>query len=69
MAKDQESESPATEHGKRLREEIEEIKRRAREGAPPAGAPSPSDQVPPQPRSLRDIIHERMAELDKKKPE
>jgi len=61
MTKDQKDDRAA--RAKRLREQIAALTH------PRGGSPSelPTGKPAPQPRNLRDIVHERMAALDKKK--
>jgi len=66
MAKDPGPSPGSVAHAKRIREEINRLKRKGRENASEPEEPSSADKQGPEPRSLRDIIHDRMDRLDKK---
>jgi hypothetical protein len=60
MADEKQPDPGAIARAKRIHEQIDRLSRKGSEGE---AAPADSDQ----PRSLRDIIHDRMEKLDKKK--
>lgn len=64
MAKDKEPNSGSVARAKRIHEQVDQLRKKRSESAPTSGEPSPAGA---QPRSLRDIIHDRMEKLDKKK--
>ena len=65
MAKAEKPEPGSLARAKRLREQIDQLKKR-RAGAASGGSSPPGNEGEP-PRSLRDIIHDRMEKLDKDK--
>jgi hypothetical protein len=67
MAKDKEPNSGSVARAKRIHEQIDQLRKKRSKGAPTSGEPSPAGEQGAQPHSLRDIIHDRMEKLDKKK--
>jgi hypothetical protein len=67
MAKDKEPNPGSVARAKRIREQIDQLRKKRPPGAPASGEPSPAGNEGAQPRSLRDIIHDRMEKLDKEK--
>jgi hypothetical protein len=67
MAKDKEPNPGSVARAKRIHEQIDQLRKKRSEGAPSPREPFPANQEGARPRSLRDVIHDRMEKLEKKK--
>jgi hypothetical protein len=67
MAKDKEPDPTSVARAKRIHEQIDRMRKKGPDGA--KESPSSEKEEGVQPRSLRDIIHDRMEKLDRKKGE
>ena len=65
MPKDKEPTPGSAARAKRIHEQIDQLRKKRSDGAPIAEESSPAGREGTTPRSLRDVIHDRMEKLDK----